>query len=205
MLNVSEKLKKKASIFKGSFVIILVHSLTSGSQITADGGHRVNMSLKNVLSNKNRFTPLIPYTENKNKNKKNKNTYYHSIFSFLLLQSPSIGRRIWQSTGKILQKAPEHELQQITTTTSKLLSCVTVGSASLSEMTKTPSKLNRNTSWPWLCPRRDRPSTWQPQPTVPQLLQGPAEVDVASVCNGELGSGCKRFICNIPSTLPTKS
>lgn len=52
MLNVSEKLKKEKAFFEGSFVIILVHSLTSGSQITEDGGHRVNMSLKNVLSKK---------------------------------------------------------------------------------------------------------------------------------------------------------
>lgn len=96
---------------------------------------------------KNRSTPLIPYTENKNKLK---NTYYHSTFSFLLLQSPSIGRRIWQCTGKILQKAPEYELQWITTTKSKILSNVTVGSTSLREKTKLPSKLNRITSWSWL-------------------------------------------------------
>lgn len=81
MLNVSEELKKKkASIFKGSFVIILVHSLTSGSQITADGGHRVNMSLKNVLSNKNRSTPLILYTENKNKNKNKQKHLSQHVF-----------------------------------------------------------------------------------------------------------------------------
>lgn len=141
------KKNQQKTIFEGSFVIILVHSLTSGSQTTEDGGHRVNMSLKSVLSKKkNRSTPLIPYTENKNKLK---NTYYYSIFSFLLLQSSSICRRIWQCTGRYYRRHQNMSCKELQQQNPKF-SVKSLLEVPLSEMTTTPSKLNRNTSWLWL-------------------------------------------------------